>query len=108
MTISGVRSPETLLSWHRRLIAEKYDGSATRGPGRPRIKDKIETLVVKLATENRDWGYTRIAGALANLGHQVARGTKRISGNGTGASQHRSGSSRQPGRSFCRGTGNRS
>src|ERR1051326_6980643 len=75
MTISGVRSPETLLSWHRRLIAEKYDGSATRGPGRPRIKDKIETLVVKMATENRDWGYTRIAGALANLGHQVARGT---------------------------------
>ena len=73
--VATIVTPETLLSWHRRLIAEKYDGSSTRGPGRPRIKDKIETLVVKMATENRDWGYTRIAGALANLGHQVARGT---------------------------------
>ena len=65
----------TLLAWHRRLIAEKYDGSKRRGPGRPRTKDEIRQLVVRMATENRDWGYRRIQGALANLGYEVARGT---------------------------------
>ena len=65
----------TLLAWHRRLIAEKYDGSKRRGPGRPRTKDEIRQLVVRMATENRAWGYRRIQGALANLGHEVARGT---------------------------------
>jgi transposase InsO family protein len=63
------------LAWHRRLIAEKYDGSKRRGPGRPRTKDEIQQLVVRMATENRDWGYRRIQGALANLGHDIARGT---------------------------------
>src|ERR1035441_7185283 len=58
-----------------RLIAQKYDGSRNRGPGRPRTRDKIEHLVVRLATENRDWGYRRIQGALAKLGHEAARGT---------------------------------
>ena len=68
-------TPETLLAWHRRLIARKYDGSKHRGPGRPRTRDEIQQLVVRMATENRDWGYRRIQGALANLGHEVARGT---------------------------------
>ena len=39
------------------------------------MQDEIQQLVVRMATENRDWGYRRIQGALANLGHQVARGT---------------------------------
>jgi transposase InsO family protein len=73
--VATIVTPETLLAWHRRLIAQKYDGSKNRGPGRPRTRDKIEDLVVRLATENRDWGYRRIQGALANLGHEVARGT---------------------------------
>src|SRR5215469_7434844 len=73
--LSTVVTPATLLAWHRRLIADKYDGSKQRGPGRPRTKDEIQQLVVRMATENRDWGYRRIQGALANLGHEVARGT---------------------------------
>ena len=73
--VATIVTPETLLAWHRKLIAQKYDGSGNRGPGRPRTRDKIEDLVVRLATENRDWGYRRIQGALANLGHEVARGT---------------------------------
>lgn len=67
--------PEALLAWHRRLIAQKYDGSANRAPGRPRKAREIEALIVRLAEENRDWGYRRIRGALSNLGHEIARST---------------------------------
>ena len=73
--IETLVTPDTLLRWHRRLIAQKYDGSRRRGPGRPRVMEEIRQLIVRMATENRDWGYTRIRGALANLGHDVARGT---------------------------------
>ena len=73
--VASIVTPETLLAWHRKLIARKYDGSDRRGPGRPPVMEKIRSLVVRMATENRDWGYTRIRGALANLGHRVARGT---------------------------------
>jgi len=66
---------ETLLAWHRRLIAQKYDGGRQRGPGRPRTPDEIQQLVVRMARENRDWGYWRIPGAMANLGHEVERTT---------------------------------
>ena len=66
--VSTLVTPATLLAWHRRLIAEKYDGSKQRGPGRPRTKDEIQQLVVRMATENRAWGYRGIPGALANLG----------------------------------------
>jgi len=68
-------TPETLLAWHRQLIAQKYDGSGKRGPGRPRAADEIEALVTRMAEENRDWGYRRIQGALSNLGHELARST---------------------------------
>src|ERR1043166_8521380 len=68
-------TPETLLAWHRRLIAQKYDGSKHRGLERPRAAEEIEALVVRLANENRSWGYRRIQGALANLGHDIGRGT---------------------------------
>ena len=73
--VATIVRPETLLAWHRRLIARKYDGSKQRGPGRPQTQRRIRDLVVRMATENRDWGYRRIQGALANLGHEVARGT---------------------------------
>ena len=73
--LTTIVTPATLLAWHRRLIARKYDGSKQRGPGRPRTANEIQQLVVRMATENRDWGYRRIQGALANLGHEVARGT---------------------------------
>jgi transposase len=65
--------PETILGWHRRLVARKFDGSKERGPLNPALKAKaIEELVLKLAGENRDWGYRRLAGALNNLGHRVS------------------------------------
>src|SRR5215469_5800859 len=54
--IATIVTPGTLLAWHRKLIARKYDGSASRGPGRPRMEDDIESLVVKMAVENRCLG----------------------------------------------------
>ena len=56
MEVATIVTPETLLAWHRKLIANKYDGTAQRGPGRPRKAVELETLVVRLAEENRDWG----------------------------------------------------
>src|SRR5580704_6905190 len=73
--IATIVTPETLLAWHRKLIARKYDGTARRAPGRPRTAGEIEALVVRMAEENRDWGYRRIQGALSNLGHELARST---------------------------------
>src|SRR5215831_5786237 len=55
--VSTVVTPATLLAWHRRLIAEKYEGSQRRGPGRRRTKDEIQELGVGMATGNRAWGY---------------------------------------------------
>lgn len=73
--VATIVTPETLLRWHQRLIAQKYNGSGKRGPGRPRTAADIEQLVVQMAEENRDWGYRRIQGALSNLGHNLARST---------------------------------
>ena len=65
--------PDTILGWYRKLVARKFDGSkARRGPGRPRIKREVEQLIIRMASENRDWGYDRIAGALANLGYEIS------------------------------------
>jgi putative transposase len=58
--VATIVTPETLLAWHRKLIAEKYDGSASRRPARPRAAAEVEALVVRMAEENRDWGYRRI------------------------------------------------
>ena len=64
--------PDTILRWYRRLVARKFDGSRVRrASGRPPIGKEIEDLIVRMAKENRSWGYDRIVGALANLGHQV-------------------------------------
>ena len=71
----SIVTPDTLLAWHRTLIARKYDGRQRRGPGRPPVAAEIRECVVRMATENRSWGYTRIQGALANLNHDVSRGT---------------------------------
>jgi hypothetical protein len=73
--VASIVTPETLLAWHRKLIFQKYDGTAHRSPGRPRTADEIEALVVRMAQENRYWGYRRIEGALSNLGHELARST---------------------------------
>ena len=71
--IARVVRPETILAWHRRLVATKCDGSKTRtSPGRPSVDGTIAQLMVRVATDNRDWGYDHIAGALANLGDAVS------------------------------------
>jgi len=70
--VANVARPDTILAWYRKLVARKFDGSkARRRLGRPRIKAELEKLIVRMAKENRDWGYDRIAGALANLGYEV-------------------------------------
>ncbi len=73
--ISTLLTPDTLLRWYRRLIAKKYDGSKTRKPGRPKTPVEIEVLIVRMARDNSRWGYTRIRGALYNLGHEFGRNT---------------------------------
>jgi hypothetical protein len=73
--IATIVTPDTLLAWHRALIAKAYDASTRRGPGRPPVMAEIRALIVRMAKDNCDWGYTRIQGALANLNHRVARGT---------------------------------
>ncbi len=75
--ICTIVTPDTILRWHRQLIARKYDGSAKRQPGRPRIMQIIRELCVLMARENSGWGYSRVEGALANLGHRVGRSTIR-------------------------------
>ena len=73
--LETIVTPETLMLWHRKLIAEKYDGSSFRTPGRRRTAKDLAALVVRMAEENRGWGYRRIQGALANLGHMLAHNT---------------------------------
>ena len=77
--MASIATPETILRWYRELVARKYDGTERRGPGRPRKRGEIVELVLRMARENERWGYTRIKGALKNLGHEVGRNTiKRI------------------------------
>jgi len=73
--VATIVTPQTLLAWHRKLIAQKYDGSAHRTPGRPLTPTEISDLVIRMAEENGGWGYRRIQGALSNLGHEIARTT---------------------------------
>ena len=72
--IASLVTPETLLRWHRRFVEAKYDSSSKR-IGRPRIKIDLNELIIRLANENRDWGYGSIEGALLHLGHDVSRST---------------------------------
>jgi hypothetical protein len=77
--VAGMVTPDTLLRWYRNLVARKYDGSQSRTTGRPSTAAAIAKLVVRMATENPGWGYTRIRGALYNLGHDIGRNTvKRV------------------------------
>jgi putative transposase len=71
-------TPDTLLRWYRRPVAQKYDGSSKRGHTSPRRTPDIVELVLRMARENSSWGYTRIRGALCNLGHDGRNTIKRI------------------------------
>ena len=68
-------TPTTLLAWHRRLAARRYDTSNRRQPGRPATVRSIARLAVRLAKENPLWGYRRIHGELTKLGVTVAPST---------------------------------
>jgi putative transposase len=71
--VAKIVKPDTILAWHRRRIAQKFDGSKERKAlGRPKIDQELEALVVRMAHENRSWGYDRIVGALANLGYVIS------------------------------------
>ena len=62
-------TPETILRWHRELVARHWDYSRCRkSAGRPPVVQEIVELVLRMAKENPTWGYDRIQGALANLG----------------------------------------
>ena len=64
-------TPDTLLAWHRKLIAQKWTYPRRR-PGRPSINQELTELVVRIARENQSWGYDRIQGALSNLGYKIS------------------------------------
>src|SRR6185436_17654720 len=72
--VATLVTPDTILRWHRELIARKWT-YARRRSGRPGVLAEIRRLVLRMATENPSWGYTRIQGALKNVGHRVARST---------------------------------
>ena len=73
--IATIATPDTLLRWHRQLIARKW--TYTKRSGRRGVLSEIRQLVVRMASENPSWGYTRIQGALKNVGHCVDRSTIR-------------------------------
>jgi transposase len=71
--VATIVTPDTILAWHRKLVAQKFDGSQQRKAlGRPKIDTELEALVIRMARENRSWGYDRIVGALANLGYTIS------------------------------------
>src|SRR4030042_6057781 len=71
--VAGIVTPETILRWHRELIARHWDYSDRRMKiGRPAIPKEVADLIVKLAKENSRWGYNRIRGAVRNLGYSIS------------------------------------
>ena len=71
--VATIVTPDTILRWHRQLIARKW--AYVSRPGRRGVLKEIQPLVVRMAEENPTWGYTRIPGALKNVGHRVGRST---------------------------------
>ena len=71
LEIGSLVTPDTLLRWHRELIAQKWTFER-KSPGRPPISQEVADLVVKFARENPGAGYDKIQGMLANLGHEIS------------------------------------
>jgi len=71
--LATIVTPDTILRWHRELIARHWDYSNRRkAAGRPPVTPEIVELVLQIAKESPSWGYDRIQGALANLGHRIS------------------------------------
>jgi len=71
--LTTIVTPDTILRWHRKLVAQKWDHSdKRRSVGRPRIRQFIVDSILKFAKENPSWGYDRIQGALANVGYSIS------------------------------------
>ena len=68
-------TPATLLAWHRRLVARKWDYTSRRRPGRPSMQAAIRELVIRSAADNPMWGHRRVQGELVKLGHRIAAST---------------------------------
>ena len=73
--ITTIVTPDTILRWHRNLVAKKFDSSDKRKPGRPRIRQVVVDAIVRFARENPTWGYDRIQGALKNLKYHISDST---------------------------------
>jgi hypothetical protein len=71
--IATIAQPDTILAWHRTFM-DHHDVRSPQRPsgGRPRIAKELEDLVVRMARENRSWGYDRMVGALSNLGYSIS------------------------------------
>jgi len=71
--IATIAQPDTILAWHRKFVDQQgVSAPQRRSVGRPRIAKELEDLVVRMARENRSWGYDRIVGALINLGYRIS------------------------------------
>ena len=79
--VAAIVTPDTIMRWHRRLIALKWAGEANR-VGRPGLMKTIAALIVRMAQENSGWGYCRIQGELRKLGYRVATIAKVLKDNG--------------------------
>jgi putative transposase len=70
--VAKIVKPDTILGWHRPLVAQKCEGAQQRTPpGRPKVDADLAALMVRMAQEHRLWGSDRIVGALAHLGHTI-------------------------------------
>jgi putative transposase len=77
-TVASIVTPETILRWHRDLVAKKFDATVARkarGVGRPPVEAAFVDLVLRMARENPTWGYRRIAGGLAALDNPISHQT---------------------------------
>src|SRR5215469_14795143 len=91
--VASIVTPETLLAWHRKLIAQKYDGTAHRSPGRPRTPDEIEALVVRMAQENQGLGLSTYRGCVVQSWTQACPQHDRCD---PGTARDRAGSGAEP------------
>ncbi len=73
--VCEIVKPATILAWFRKLVAQKYDATAKRGPGRPRTAADRRKLIVEIAEANPNWGYTKIRDALRGMKINVGRTT---------------------------------